>query len=189
MSDMMYLSRLSLSILPAAVALSTPAIGTPILSGDAVAPSQVPVPVVGAEPTLILGTPGRAPTVNTERDTSSNENAVTVRDTSITKRSYTSTCNSCGITANYLECRCRNLAGVEPWSSLNLNNCLANSNGYLVWRRNGGYYNTCGGSLWQVYEGSWLKTTCAAANGAWVSTEINLNAKIHNQNGVLACSV
>lgn len=54
---------------------------------------------------------------------------------SLDKRSYMGTCNSCSIVNdNALRCNCRNKAGKWTWSRLDLNQCLVNLNGQLAWR-------------------------------------------------------
>lgn len=112
--------------------LAASVVGTPVAAANAVpvAPqaqaSQVPVPLsTGAEPVVILGIPGKAPITVGE---------VEARDIKITKRSYAGSCNTCSLNANYLQCKCRNAAQVEIWTSLDLNQCLANADGALVWR-------------------------------------------------------
>ncbi|KAK4206387.1 hypothetical protein QBC37DRAFT_393491 [Rhypophila decipiens] len=111
---------------------------------------------------------------------------------SLDKRSYLGTCGSCGIaTVNgeyALECRCRNSAGAVDWTRIVLNRCLANANGQLDWRRNGGFQGSCSS---YVLEGnrnfqSKCRNNAGATNWAWAK---NLEERIHNWNGVLGCDV
>lgn len=90
------------SLLALVATLATSVVATPVAAADAVVPSQVPVPVAGAEPHVILGTPGKAP-IPVE---------VEARDIKITKRSYAGSCNTCSLNANYLQCKCRNIAQI-----------------------------------------------------------------------------
>ncbi|KAM7211101.1 Cyanovirin-N [Rhypophila decipiens] len=97
---------------------------------------------------------------------------IETRDLQITKRSYVGTCKSCTLKDSSLKCRCRNNAGVEVDASIDLNRCLANDNGVLVWRAGGGFYGSCGKQA-----------------PDFEPTEVNLNDRIHNNNGVLRCDV
>jgi hypothetical protein len=69
------------------------------------------------------------------------DSAELVSDTAaaVQKRSYQTSCTSCGISDNgndpFMECSCRNSAGNWGTSRLYLNNCIANVNGEMQWAR------------------------------------------------------
>lgn len=93
-----------------------------------------------------------------------------------------------------LEGDCADFQGHAAWTSLDLNYGIANDNGHLHWRAGGGYAPSCSGCRiergwmsegWQV-DFSNLECECRALDGSWVSTSIDLNDQISNQNGQLA---
>ncbi|KAM7203891.1 Cyanovirin-N [Rhypophila sp. PSN 637] len=125
-------------------------------------------------------------TVSVDKD----GNAVHDDDESLDKRSYRGSCSSCTIVNNNaLRCNCRNQGGGWTWSELNLNNCLANANGQLDWRRGGNYQSSC--SSWALVDQQHFSTKCTTYPGgpsSWTYQK-NLDERIHNGNGVLRCDV
>ncbi|KAM7208334.1 Cyanovirin-N [Naviculisporaceae sp. PSN 640] len=110
----------------------------------------------------------------------------------LAKRSFMDTCYNCHWKDDNrltwtLECDCDNKAGQRPTTSINLNNCLANANGIMVWRRNGGAGGSCDPIDLGYSRGS--LTFQAKCRPSPYAGTINLSERIHNQNGVLACDV
>ncbi|KAM7185750.1 Cyanovirin-N [Naviculisporaceae sp. PSN 640] len=107
----------------------------------------------------------------------------------VDKRSYVGSCNSCTIVNNVaLRCNCRNEGGGWIWSDLDLNKCLANANGQLDWRLNGGFGGSCRGYL--LSGGQHFQTQCTTYPGGpynWTWSK-NLDERIHNWNGILVCT-
>ncbi|KAH8897650.1 hypothetical protein GQ53DRAFT_817933 [Thozetella sp. PMI_491] len=66
------------------------------------------------------------------------------------------------------------------WTSFDLDRVIANSNGNLVWRINGGFYGSCGSSIGGTcnLQSSVLGCDCSDGNGHWHWTTINLNDHI-----------
>ncbi|KAM7186130.1 Cyanovirin-N [Naviculisporaceae sp. PSN 640] len=153
--------------------------------------SSAVIMAVAAIAPSVFGTPVATPEAAIVDSTGSVEPVAA--ENPLAKRSFYDTCQDCywkGMASSWtMECRCRNKSGDWPWTSINLNNCLANANGQLVWRRNGGAGGSCiAGDMGyrNSVGGWWVWATCAPLK---YDSSINLNERIHNQNGVLACDV
>ncbi|KAM7187797.1 Cyanovirin-N [Rhypophila sp. PSN 637] len=145
-----------------------------------------PVSLLAIAATSAVGTP-----VATGDAAALISSEIETRDLKITKRSYAGSCKSCVLKDSVLECKCHNSAQAEVTAKLDLNQCLANANGVLVWRANGNFSGSCGqqSPYTKYLDGSRYWTMCYNPAGDFLPTEVNLNDRIHNHNGVLRCAV
>ena len=85
-----------------------------------------------------------------------------------------------------LRAKCQDSRGNYPSSELDLNTCVTNVNGALGWHANGNFYGSVRNS---ELVGAVLKCETRRRDGTWCSSELNLDEKIWNDNGKLACGV
>ncbi|KAM7215455.1 Cyanovirin-N [Rhypophila decipiens] len=110
----------------------------------------------------------------------------------VEKRSYTGSCKDCNVyywnNDITLECACSDKAGRTVYNQLPLTTCLGNSDGQLYWGKNGGFQGSCRQP--SLNGQKYFKAECRNNAGVWALTrEINLEEKIHNDNGWLVCHV
>ncbi|KAK6543498.1 hypothetical protein TWF694_000244 [Orbilia ellipsospora] len=90
----------------------------------------------------------------------------------------------------YVEAFCSDGHGGSPLASVDVNTCIANDNGNLHWRKNGGFSGSCTIDLATgVQSNGYLIARCRKDNGSTVITGIYLNDHLVNRNGKLACEV
>ncbi|KAK4213917.1 hypothetical protein QBC37DRAFT_400154 [Rhypophila decipiens] len=136
-------SALIRSLLATAVLLLPSAIANPI---------EPSVPAVSHFPTpasdnliIIYGTPSSDRTdqnLTAYHNPSSKAADSATQPSTISKRSYASTCDDCcvwGLNNDLFKCRCRAQNGEWTWSTVNLNSCLVNNDGYIQWRQKYGH--------------------------------------------------
>ncbi|KAM7183093.1 Cyanovirin-N [Rhypophila sp. PSN 637] len=140
-----------------------------------------------------LATPVGAPTSAKSFQAPGFLDPITVQG-SLGKRSFAKSCEGCKYGKKFTDfhCECRNSAGDKVPSYLNLDNCLANAQGHPVWRRNGGLSGSCKGtSMGKAADGKSFQysTYCETGKGDSIPDWIDLNKRIHNDNGRLWCDV
>ncbi|KAK4216731.1 hypothetical protein QBC37DRAFT_397313 [Rhypophila decipiens] len=179
---------------------STITLATPVAAPDPIT-SVVPTPAANTELGPVLGTPipeaeALALVVAATKENRTLSTIGEQAHDSLDKRSYVATCTGCVIDLPpggdvNLVCSCRNKAGGTTWSALNLRNCLANHWGVLVWEYYGNFKASCPGVL--LLDGSVMGTWCRPYlpdnTVSYVYTQIDLNAKIHNWDGILGCMI
>ncbi|KAF8215252.1 Cyanovirin-N [Mycena galopus ATCC 62051] len=84
---------------------------------------------------------------------------------------------------------CENLAGGMVTSFISLDSCLTNANGQLVAGVDGDFSLTCQNItfLGVIHDTATLTAVCEAFHGPDVSTSIDLNTVVDNNNGFLTC--
>ncbi|KAM7203433.1 Cyanovirin-N [Naviculisporaceae sp. PSN 640] len=100
------------------------------------------------------------------------------------KRSYMSSCTACILRNDNprLFCACPNKAGKGIISNIDLNTCIGNRNGTLIWQRDGNFKRTCFTAF--LANGHELFANCRTSGNS-TDTRIDLNEKIHNIDGVI----
>ncbi|KAK4209238.1 Cyanovirin-N [Rhypophila decipiens] len=108
----------------------------------------------------------------------------------IMKRSYVGTCEECTLGHNgFLKCQCKKKDGKKVSSTLYLNDCFVNVDGFVYWRRGGSFLSNYSCIVWD-YSHPIMWTTCNTnTKGMSRDTKINLDEKIHNIDGQLQCHV
>ncbi|KAH8705483.1 hypothetical protein BGW36DRAFT_422038 [Talaromyces proteolyticus] len=103
---------------------------------------------------------------------------------------YASTCTGgylivqSGSEVDFTAYKCGNGKGGYDDSTINLNTCIANVGGNLVFTKNGDYGSSCSGS---TVSGTTLTANCGNGKGGYVSGSIDLNSILCNQGGNLRC--
>jgi len=99
---------------------------------------------------------------------------------------YTTGCGVAQLQAGrVLAANCRNDAKTLASPQLDLNACLSNQDGALVWQSGGGFAGSCSGCT--LSGGNSLTCQCKNVSAQSVSTHIDLSANINDCNGVLTC--
>ncbi|KAM7191492.1 Cyanovirin-N [Rhypophila sp. PSN 637] len=107
----------------------------------------------------------------------------------IMQRSYVGTCEQCSLSWDGdLKCQCKKKDGKKVSSTLDLNGCFVNLDGFVYWRRNGGFLNgmSC---IVSDYSHPYMLASCKPISGPLKDSIINLDEKIHNMDGKLECHV
>jgi len=95
----------------------------------------------------------------------------------INKRMFSSICQNVSLKNNMIEANCNN----SGTFSLDLNKCLSNIDAKLIYRVNGGYYNSCNSCKINVITNAdksqnySLSCLCGSSSGVYNKAEINLN--------------
>ncbi|KAJ7320959.1 Cyanovirin-N [Mycena albidolilacea] len=103
---------------------------------------------------------------------------------------FVATCTNTSVNISnvVLTTTCRNSVGGLVTSSISLNSCIANANGQLVARFNGGFSASCPGV---TFIGTGTTATligqCHNNGGTLVTSSIDLNVVFTNNNGLLTC--
>ncbi|KAK8039641.1 hypothetical protein PG993_008052 [Apiospora rasikravindrae] len=106
---------------------------------------------------------------------------------------FLQTCKDPSMIEGGLEASCRTASGSWRHSRLSLNSCLANDNGVLVWRKNGGAMSSCRYGRPQTgrYALCW---SCDMRGGSTDFDCVELGTNVHrvddrinNQDGRLEC--
>ncbi|KAM7188059.1 Cyanovirin-N [Naviculisporaceae sp. PSN 640] len=143
----------------------------------------------------VFATPVAAPEADTpDQEVTLSSEPLVLNGTAIEKRSFIKTCQSCREkwdNAWVLECECKVSDRNWPWTGIDLNTCIGNEDGRLVWRRNGNARDSCRPQGMGEYGDLNEYLLIAACDGKDGYTNfgqrINLNEKIHNINGKLQC--
>ncbi|KAF3926261.1 hypothetical protein ABW20_dc0105278 [Dactylellina cionopaga] len=104
------------------------------------------------------------------------------------------TCHNAGAALKgrdiYIQAFCGDGHGGYPFTSVNVNDCIANDDGNLHWRKNGGFSGSCSFDLSTgVQSNGALLVRCRKNNGSVAITGIFLNEHLVNRNGRLTCEV
>ena len=95
---------------------------------------------------------------------------------------FVSSCNNLTLDIPTLSASCRSINHDVNRTSINLDGYIINSNGHLIWQRNGRFAKTVKNCyLWK----STLNCQARSAGGQWLHSELNLNSRIENNNGNL----
>ncbi|KAF6787595.1 hypothetical protein CMUS01_16444 [Colletotrichum musicola] len=141
--------------------------------------AKITTALLAIAPALALASP--APVAN-------NPAALNLRagDDEISLNSFAGSCRACRIDyVSLLHCECRNTAGQWVLSSFDVGTCFRNDQCWLRWQRNGGAFQSCRNA--RIVDGFTLAADCRAGDGAWCANRVNLNERIHNRNGNMAC--
>ncbi|KAK6538663.1 hypothetical protein TWF694_010240 [Orbilia ellipsospora] len=91
----------------------------------------------------------------------------------------------------WINFNCGDGHGGWHWNHLNLNDCIGNHNGQLVWQRNGGFGGSCwlhgddtGSKYWH-----YLYIFCGDGRGGNYMRSIDLDEHLVNRNGDLRCEL
>ncbi|KIM60755.1 hypothetical protein SCLCIDRAFT_1216463 [Scleroderma citrinum Foug A] len=93
-------------------------------------------------------------------------------------------CDSSTLSGTVLISNCQREDGLYVSSSIDLVDCLVNTNGILAYCQNGNYGPTCSG---YSLSGTVLSCTCLDFQQAGQSTSIDLNCCVTNTDGTLTC--
>ncbi|KAF3906952.1 hypothetical protein AA313_de0208858 [Arthrobotrys entomopaga] len=104
------------------------------------------------------------------------------------------TCSNAGATTKggeiWVQAFCGDGHGGYPFAEVNVNKCVANDNGDLHWRKNGGFSGSCTIDLATgVQSNGYLLARCRNNKGKIGITGIHLNDHLVNRNGKLTCEV
>ncbi|KAM7205205.1 Cyanovirin-N [Naviculisporaceae sp. PSN 640] len=177
-----------------AAVLLAPAFAKPIepsVTASPVASSHVPSPSSG-ELVTVYGTVGTPVPVPPEENITVDFAPAETEDelaSPIQKRSYAGSCDSCSLqggSRDHLNCRCRAENQSWIWTQINLNLCLMNDDSWLRWKYNGNFIHGC---IVISLAGTTLSAECRDHSLDYYWTSINLDANIHNWNGILNCVV
>ena len=95
---------------------------------------------------------------------------------------FAASCNNIKLDAPSLSAYCRSINHDSNRTSINLNGYIINSNGHLIWQRNGNFSKSAKSCyLWKTT----LNCQLRSAGGQWLHSELNLNNRISNSNGNL----
>jgi hypothetical protein len=98
---------------------------------------------------------------------------------------FIATCPSFKLEGTFLSGYCRSRDGFFRNSRINLNRIITNTNGLLNWRANGNYGNSCEGCKLQTSSRRMMGCFCKNFGGNLVYTQIDLNERIDNTDGIL----
>jgi len=101
---------------------------------------------------------------------------------------FRATCGGIGYdnTNGKLSAVCLDGHAGENWSELDLSTGIANDNGVLTIRQNGGFFSSCEDVHIDVNMGSViLHANCRNNQGTYVYTTVDINTAIGNSNGYL----
>jgi hypothetical protein len=84
--------------------------------------------------------------------------------------------------SNVLSASCPTGGGTQMSTTLDLDSCITNSNGALMWGSSGNYAGSCSGCS---LSGTLLTCQCSDMNGQAHSTTIDVNHQITNCSGAL----
>ncbi|KAI0167248.1 Cyanovirin-N [Pestalotiopsis sp. NC0098] len=106
------------------------------------------------------------------------------------RRKYSPTCNNCTLqTTSVLSCLCDQTANgvtTQVAASLDLNTCITNMDGILMWYPSGQGFYSCSKARIASYGPFYLRAYCTARNGTQVYNRFfNLDNHIYNVNGSL----
>ena len=96
--------------------------------------------------------------------------------------SFSASSKDISITQTTLHAECRKRDGTYVPSSLELNTCIENKEGALVWANQGNFGNSANNI---TLRGVILEADCRKTIGMYVSASINLDERITNDDGVL----
>ncbi|RPA80524.1 Cyanovirin-N [Ascobolus immersus RN42] len=86
----------------------------------------------------------------------------------------------------YLVAECKTTTGAIKKTKLDLSKCIANDNGFMVARANGGFHGSCSGMY--IESGRILTASCRNNDGVYLAVQrLSLEPFVSNQNGVLSC--
>ncbi|KIM64762.1 hypothetical protein SCLCIDRAFT_1212824 [Scleroderma citrinum Foug A] len=97
---------------------------------------------------------------------------------------WSHSCQNYYLSGTTLNASCRKENGQYGNTSINLNQCVTNTNGVLYCGKNGDYSPTCSGCN---LSGTSLDCQCKDKNQNEHSTSVDLNQCLTNNNGVLTC--
>ncbi|KAF8146235.1 Cyanovirin-N [Mycena galopus ATCC 62051] len=103
---------------------------------------------------------------------------------------FVSTCTGTSVDVSdaVLTSTCRTEAGGEITSSIGLDSCIANSNGVLVALSNGDFSASCPGITFiGTSTSATLLGQCDNEAGQLVTSTIDLNTVLTNNNGIMTC--
>ncbi|KAJ6481538.1 Cyanovirin-N [Mycena vitilis] len=98
---------------------------------------------------------------------------------------FSSTCSGISFNAGNddLTATCQNSGGVgTTTTTIGLNSCVGNTNGELT--AGNSFSGSCSGIS---FSGVTLSATCSTPNGGSISTSLDLNSVLSNNNGFLTC--
>lgn len=93
-------------------------------------------------------------------------------------------CKDISLVNNVLYSSCEGTDGSYISTSINLDQCVVNTNGNLSCSANGNYSSTCSNCY---LSGKTLVCTCNNYNHVGQSASVNLNSCLSNSNGQLTC--
>ncbi|OJJ42459.1 hypothetical protein ASPZODRAFT_29189 [Penicilliopsis zonata CBS 506.65] len=102
---------------------------------------------------------------------------------------FKSTCKDYKYKSHIFHAKCEDEAGTYIATTLLLDDCIGNDDGYLKWEKDGDFTASCNsGELILIDDTVWFSANCAKPDGSYsVVTEIDLNAGITNDDGTLKC--
>ncbi|KAH7233752.1 Cyanovirin-N [Fusarium redolens] len=103
-------------------------------------------------------------------------------------QSFMGSCHSCYNSWNILTCTCHNGEGEWFKSSLNLDSCLGNADGWLRWQSGGRFSILCDSFKLHLPDHK-FSVSCRTSSGNWIPSFVMLNERIHNSKGYLWCGV
>ncbi|KDQ19709.1 hypothetical protein BOTBODRAFT_41072 [Botryobasidium botryosum FD-172 SS1] len=86
-----------------------------------------------------------------------------------------------------LQATCRTASGGSVTSTIDLSRCIANDNGNLSCRANGGFTGSCSVDSSLGTGNTWLYATCRTSGGGYQRASFDVNSCVGNLNGNLAC--
>ncbi|CAF1421635.1 unnamed protein product [Adineta ricciae] len=92
------------------------------------------------------------------------------------------------ITDNILRAQCQKTDGTWNNSEVDLNTCLSNENGQIIWKLNGQFADSCS-QIKNIDQSSILTCEVQRGDGQWVTTQIDLREHIGNNDGTLYVSL
>ncbi|KAJ7758667.1 hypothetical protein B0H16DRAFT_642102 [Mycena metata] len=106
---------------------------------------------------------------------------------------FSQSCNTWSGSGTILSASCLSIAGKAVSSTLDLNTCFTNAEGFLGYELNGNFAGSCanisinaGNSLHG--DTGYLSALCSSSSGAKFDTSIATSNYVGNSNGVLVCS-
>ena len=96
--------------------------------------------------------------------------------------SFSLTSNNIRLEGPILHATCQRSDGLTYDAILNLNDCIANVDGNLIWRDGGNFMAT---SQNVTLDGTILRCSCQTMDGIYVNSWINLDTGVANMEGSL----
>ncbi|QRW02750.1 CVNH domain protein [Ceratobasidium sp. AG-Ba] len=97
---------------------------------------------------------------------------------------FSASCSGASVSGTTLTANCGNGNGGSRWSSIDLNQCIANYGGNLVCAKNGGFGGSC--SECEIRTGVYM--ICGCSGGSNPTPIIDLDNCVANYGGNLACA-
>ncbi|KAJ7189139.1 Cyanovirin-N [Mycena filopes] len=106
---------------------------------------------------------------------------------------FSQTCNTWTASGTILSASCLSISGAAVSSTLDLNTCFTNAEGFLAYELNGNFAGSCSNISHNAGNSKhgdtgYLSALCSSSAGKKFDTAIATSSYVGNSNGVLVCS-